>query len=69
MQLQMIKLKKLKLIEEFNNLCLKEKTLGEEDFSVARLKRLKKKNKKFQSWMKAFFYGEKKRQKKKYSSK
>lgn len=46
MQLQMTKLKKLKLLEEFNNLCVKEKTLGEEDFSFARLKRLKKKNKK-----------------------
>ncbi len=46
MQTQIIKLKKMKLLEVFNNLCLKERQFGEEDFSISRLRRLKKKNKK-----------------------
>tara|TARA_B100000614_G_scaffold262307_1_gene295191 strand:+ start:8797 stop:9666 length:870 start_codon:yes stop_codon:yes gene_type:complete len=46
MKAQTIKLKKMGLMEDFDNLCSKEKDFGEEDFSVSRLKRLKKKNKK-----------------------
>ena len=46
MKAQTIKLKKMGLMEDFDNLCSKEKDFGEEDFSVSRLKRLKKKHKK-----------------------
>ena len=45
MKSQTIKLKKMGLMEEFDNLCSKEKILAKKDFSISRLKRLKKKNK------------------------
>ena len=43
MKSQTMKLKKMGLMEEFDNLCSREKDFGEEDFSISRLKRLKKK--------------------------
>jgi ribonuclease D len=49
MKSQTIKLKKMGLMEDFDNLCSKEKDFGEEDFSISRLNRLKKKNRKLTS--------------------
>lgn len=45
MEIQNEKLINHKKIDLFNSACEKEKKLGEEDFSISRLKRLKKKNK------------------------
>ncbi len=45
MKLQQKKLFRIKKLELFNELCEREKKLGEEDFSLSRLRRLKKKNK------------------------
>ena len=53
----------MKLLEVFNNLCLKERHSGEEDFSISRLRRLKKKNKKLTPLDEKFFCGERMKQK------
>lgn len=45
MKIQDKKLRRMKKIDFFHELCSKEKKLGEQDFSITRLKRLKKKNK------------------------
>ncbi len=45
MKIQDKKLRRMKKIDLFHALCSKEKKLGEQDFSISRLKRLKKKNK------------------------
>ena len=52
----------MKLLEVFNNLCLKERHY-EEDFSISRLRRLKKKNKKLTPLDEKFFCGERMKQK------
>ena len=63
MKSQTIKLKKMGLMEEFDNLCSKEKDFGEEDFSISRLKRLKKKNKKLTALDEKIFLWREKKQK------
>lgn len=45
MKIQKGKLKKLKMLDRFKNQCDQEKKLGEEHFSLSRIRRFKKKNK------------------------
>ena len=53
----------MKLLEVFNNLCLEETHSGEEETSISRLRRLKKKNKKLTPLDEKFFCGERMKQK------